>query len=408
MTMFISFAVSTFAANVTLSFRSGGGPDDTDSGECAPGTNCFSKPFCPRGGCFVDAQGNCCGACEYCNPGQAYCEIDSSGRFRAYLKHLDTNCEIDGLDCANYDCEAHGEWVDGTGTSTATLSLSTTCSGQGEVTCSTTMFSPPPPDAPPSPSAPFTYECSNYCSSSGCDKITWANTTESNGDLTIRIELGDESTVSEALALLCDGADPVNGHSACVDYLDTFQLSQECDDRRSASCPGEHTSILRVVPSFVQYGRAMENVCYFYTHCEALCGAEVCIDITEGRCVAGGDQCTEGVLEHICESSECLEFLARQDVEWGGRRLFAPTSRRGVPGFIDADGICTGEAARRIWLIVAGVVGGLVVLGSVGGVYACKKWNCCKCCCDCGPDGPAKAIAGGKAQTAIPVASAMA
>jgi hypothetical protein len=407
MAMLITFSVSTFAANVTLSFRSGYGIDDTDSGECAPGTNCFSQPICPRGGCFLDAEGHCYTS-GYCNAGQAYCEVDNSGRFRAYLKHLDAYCEMDGLDCNNYDCEAYGEWVAGTGTSTATLSQSATCSGQGEVICSTTMFSPPPPNDPPSPSQPFTYECSNYCSS-GCDKITWANTTDSNGYVTIRIELGDESTVSAALAQLCDGSDPTSGESACVDYLDTFELSQDCEDRRSASCAEEHTSILRAVPSFVRYGRAMENVCYFHTHCEAKCGAEVCTDITEGRCVSGGDGCGYGVLEHICASSECLAFLEAEDA-WR-RQLFAPVSRRGVPAFIDAEGICAAETAGRIWLIILGVIGGLAVVGTVGGVYACQKWNCCKCCtcCDCpGAAGPAKAISGGNAQTAIPVASAMA
>ena len=416
--MFAAVLPLAVGANVTLSFEElQRGVHRTDSSECVPGTNCFIRPICPRDGCFPDSEGSCTG--DYCNAGQAYCEVDSTGRFRAYVRHLDRYCELDGLDCSTKDCEAFGEWVDGLGTSTATLTNTDTnaydC--QGDVICSTTMFSPPPPSDPPSPSQPFTYECGNHCPLDGCDRITWANTTESNGDVTIRFELGDESTVSEALSLLCASADPLNGRSACVDYLNTFDLSQECADRRSVECPKEHTSILRVAPSFVKYGRAMENVCYFHAHCATVCAAEVCAEITEGRCYSGGEGCADGVLDRVCASSECVAFLDTEDIEFGespedspvetrDRRLFMGTSRRGVPGFLNARGICGGQDAARTWLIVLGILAGVAVLSIVGGIYACKKRNCCKCCCDCQP-ATASAAPGGKAQIGVPVATAM-
>lgn len=254
-------------AQITLSIDyADNDPTNVDSGTCALGAKCFDRGVCPRDGCWDEV----C-VTGRCNAGQAYCEVDNGGRFRAYLQVLDRNCESDGLNCPDYDCEAYGEWVDGSGSSSAAC-------GQwsNEVICSTTLWSPPPPSSPPSPKAPAADECQKYgCSAAACAAVSFVQTTVSSSNewanFTTTTDLGGSTTVQEAIDLICAGADAVAGTyaSECVDFMDSF-------DRRESS-----THLVRTIDTHRSFadsylGATWRHICGFAARCEAHCGAEVC------------------------------------------------------------------------------------------------------------------------------------
>ena len=263
----LAVAAPMARAQITLSIDyADNDPTNVDSGTCALGAKCFDRGVCPRDGCWDEV----C-VTGRCNAGQAYCEVDNGGRFRAYLQVLDRNCESDGLNCPDYDCEAYGEWVDGSGSSSAAC-------GQwsNEVICSTTLWSPPPPSSPPSPKAPAADECQKYgCSAAACAAVSFVQTTVSSSNewanFTTTTDLGGSTTVQEAIDLICAGADAVAGTyaSECVDFMDSF-------DRRESS-----THLVRTIDTHRSFadsylGATWRHICGFAARCEAHCGAEVC------------------------------------------------------------------------------------------------------------------------------------
>ena len=364
-------------AQITLSIDyADNDPTNVDSGTCALGAKCFDRGVCPRDGCWDEV----C-VTGRCNAGQAYCEVDNGGRFRAYLQVLDRNCESDGLNCPDYDCEAYGEWVDGSGSSSAAC-------GQwsNEVICSTTLWSPPPPSSPPSPKAPAADECQKYgCSAAACAAVSFVQTTVSSSNewanFTTTTDLGGSTTVQEAIDLICAGADAVAGTyaSECVDFMDSF-------DRRESS-----THLVRTIDTHRSFadsylGATWRHICGFAARCEAHCGAEVCNGIIEARGDGGGNHgCTgEGNLcngiDQCCPAlggglggcdSGCTNFLDARNRRRGLVGGFGSSSP--PPAFVDAGALCAEVAVRNGWMI-AGIVVGVLFVATIAACAYKKGW----------------------------------
>jgi len=388
MAFFVLIVTSTSAVNLTIRYPFGNG---VDSGSCANGETCFDRGPCSRMGCTLEDQyGGCLG--DSCDAGQAYCIVDGSGRFRAYYQHLDRYCEMDGLDCSaeGKDCEGFGETIDGLGTSTATCGDSGLSSA---VVCSTTMFSPPPPKYPASPAAPTAAECTRWCSAEACAAINFDVQGAAPGE---SVELGGKrtsvATVTEAIDLICVGADTYTGDSAWVSFLDSF---------RPFSGSPTHFVEYNSQPEFPGTGctyqgcTSFKNICVFATTCESACDAAVCSDIKEGACI---ERDCPALLSSGCDD-RCVRYLdppesRRQLSSAGGGGLgrhlvggfsFGPSP----PEFVNARGMCHAASVRQILMIVGIVVAVVALLGTAVGVFACcRGWcrcTCCNCCgCDCG------------------------